>query len=541
SISFDVPGDYELELTVSDPEFSSTDTVIFTVTDAPIVRDILLVVGATPAVGADAVIASNLQNSGYLVTSIDDNVVATTDGVGRDLIVISSTVSSGKVGNKFQLAAVPVLTWEAYLFDDLGMTGVTTDIDYGVLPNQQGVDVVSSGHPLTAGLSGNVQFGSTSGTLSWGVPSGEATIAATVNGDSSRATIFGYDQGDSMPGLIAPARRVGFALDNDTASNWTAEAQQLFTAAVNWVFSPAFNTAPMVEAGDAQTVFVNTPVSLMGQVTDDGVSLPLVSNWSLWLSDTGGNASFTDASNPLTTVSFDTVGNYTLQLEVSDPEFTSSDQVTITVTDVVQSKSILFVSGSAAGNTSDQILITRLEQQGHQVQVIDDNVITSGAESGFDLVLVSSTVSSGKVGNKLTGISVPIVNWEAFLFDNLGMSGDQSGDFGSSLDQTQIEVTNASHPLAAGQSGLTAVTNSPQRMYWGQPGVNAINIAHVAGDPSRSTVFAYEAGVLLANNLIAQSRHVGLFMGKDAPVYLTVEALQLFDVAVSWALGTDGI
>jgi hypothetical protein len=86
---------------------------------------------------------------------------------------------------------------------------------------------------MAAGLTGNVTVVSTASTFGWGGPNANGVKVATILGNSSRATIFAYNSGAVMPGLTAPARRVGFFLFGNSAS-LTANGGSLFDAAVKW-------------------------------------------------------------------------------------------------------------------------------------------------------------------------------------------------------------------------------------------------------------------------------------------------------------------
>jgi len=64
------------------------------------------------------------------------------------------------------------------------------------------------------------------------------TIAvAGLSKDPEKCTIFAYDAGVEMPGLVAPDRRVGLFLFRDTANSFTAQGWSLFDAAVDWSIS----------------------------------------------------------------------------------------------------------------------------------------------------------------------------------------------------------------------------------------------------------------------------------------------------------------
>jgi len=517
-VSFDTPGTYTLQLKVDDTQFSHTDAVNITVTAAPVSRSILFVTRSNPVTLGDVNVVAQIESLGHSVTVVDDDVVTTADAAGRYLVVISSTVLSGKVNTKFRDTPIPVITWEGYLFDDLGMTGPTTNTNYGALDNQQGI-IVSGSHPLSAGLSGPIVIASNTNKL-------------TTN--SGRATIFGYASGDTMFSLNAPARRVGFVLGDSTANTWTAEARALFDAAINWALDSVnvVNAAPIVEAGDPQAINVGSIANLTGSVIDDGVALPLNINWSVWSSDTAGNVTFGDTSAPMTTVSIDTPGIYDLKLEASDPDFTVDDLVTITVitpppntapvaeagspqtaqvntlvnlagsfsddgiagplttswsvvgvppgnvaftnanslttsasfaapgtytlqlevddtqfsdTDTVNitvteapvSRNTLFVARSNPVTLGDINVVAQLESLGHSVTVVDDNVVTTADAAGRDLIVISSTVLSGRVNTRFRDTPIPVITWEGYLFDDLGMTGPTTNANYGTLDSQQ--------------------------------------------------------------------------------------------------------
>jgi hypothetical protein len=114
----------------------------------------------------------------------------------------------------------------------MGMIGTAS----GQFGTQAGGSVVMTGstHPLAAGLTGTVTVTSSSDTSSWGIVNSNAFKIATIPGASSKAAIFAYEPGVAMPGLVAPARRVGFFLADQTASLLTASGWKLFDAAVRW-------------------------------------------------------------------------------------------------------------------------------------------------------------------------------------------------------------------------------------------------------------------------------------------------------------------
>ena len=92
------------------------------------------------------------------------------------------------------------------------------------------------------------------------------------------------------------------------------------------------NHAPVVNAGPNQTVKLPASATMQGSVTDDGLPNPPGTVTSSWSKVSGpGTATFADATDPTTSVSFDTDGTYVLRLTGDDSALQSSDDVTVTV------------------------------------------------------------------------------------------------------------------------------------------------------------------------------------------------------------------
>ena len=91
------------------------------------------------------------------------------------------------------------------------------------------------------------------------------------------------------------------------------------------------NTPPTVSAGADQTIrfLISDTTTLQGSANDDGISLPLVTTWTL---QSGPNtASLQDSSSEITDVTFTEIGTYVFRLAAFDGLVTTFDEVTITV------------------------------------------------------------------------------------------------------------------------------------------------------------------------------------------------------------------
>lgn len=181
---------------------------------------------------ADAAFHQRLVDLGYAITLVANPDAQVADVGDNCVIVLSAVGSSGDVGDEFRDVAVPVVTMEAFLYDDMGM--VASGEDCGVTGSSSDIEIVDAGHPMAGGESGVVSIYSPGSELGWGVVSPAAQVVAIATDDGSHATLFGYDAGAMMPGLVAPARRVGFSASGANAAGPTPEGLDLFEAAVTW-------------------------------------------------------------------------------------------------------------------------------------------------------------------------------------------------------------------------------------------------------------------------------------------------------------------
>jgi hypothetical protein len=198
----------------------------------------LLVVGSTTLNPGDSAIRNRLQGLGYTVTVKAAASALSDDSIGKALVYISSTGSSGATAGKFTYADAGVISNEAFIYDDMNLTGPTADVDYGNLSGQNQLAIVGSSHPLAGGLSGTVTFAPAAGTINFGVPPVNAVRVAAVVSNPNRAAVFGYEKVIGLQGGSSSAgRRVGMYLFDSTAANLTREGWTLFDAAVSWATS----------------------------------------------------------------------------------------------------------------------------------------------------------------------------------------------------------------------------------------------------------------------------------------------------------------
>lgn len=202
---------------------------------------------------------------------------------------------------------------------------------------------------------------------------------------------------------------------------------------------------------------------------------------------------------------------------------------------VGEPKPALLVVGTAEPlSVGDAAVRDRLEYLGHPVSVRTAARATPGDAEAAAAVVVTSTVASGDVGTKFRDVAVPVITWESFVFDDLGMAGDP----GETFRMNQVHIAAPGSPLAAGLSGAVRVYRGENRLRWGTPAPSADTAATAGDEHGQATLFGYERGAPMIG-LTAPARRLALFLGDDAidPGVVTAEGLRLFDAGVVWATG----
>ncbi len=214
---------------------------------------------------------------------------------------------------------------------------------------------------------------------------------------------------------------------------------------------------------------------------------------------------------------------------------TDSDAIAVTV-DNSSAGVVLFVVGNPANlNAGDTAVKDRLEANGYTVTLVDDGAATSGDAVGTNLVVIASSVNSNGVGSTFNGVSVPVWDSKPWHFDDIGLTGTApNADYGSTSTST-VDIVDDSHPLAAGLSGTVNFTSSNKSVTWGQPAAAGDVVATANGMP---TIFAYDAGDLLADGSTAAGCRFSFPIFTSGPTAFTTDGWNLFDVAA--AFGASG-
>jgi hypothetical protein len=196
---------------------------------------------------------------------------------------------------------------------------------------------------------------------------------------------------------------------------------------------------------------------------------------------------------------------------------------------------LFVVADAEAMNTAETKIDSLLEEMGFYVTVIGQDSVTDEATDGMSIVLISATVTSGTVATNMPGLAdmaIPLINWEPFLYDHLGHSELDGGEYNT----TEIIIEGEGHQLAAGlPNGYVTITTMEKAVSYGAPEGDAEIIAVSALDETQVVLFGYEEGAeMFTGN--APARRVGTFLLNDVADAMTEEGWALVIASINWAM-----
>jgi hypothetical protein len=509
----------------------------------------------TTANAHDQEVRDRLAGQGHTVTLADDTTVTPGETTGMELVLISSSVGSGEPGinplcrNILKTGRIPVISYEPALADELGLQTADT---YGNAAGHTSLGIVGANksHPLAAGKSGVVDIvalGDSAVVSSSALPltlGKEALLIATnatPTVDEGRVAIWAYDTGSRLADntTVVPSRRVEMFFNATTApGSYNDVAYALFDAAVKW----ALESAPK---GLPPTVTLTSPatgakfasgasINLAATAFDPDGTIKRVEFYE------GGNKIGEAATSPYTFAwSNAKDGRYVVTAKAIDNTDNQGVSTEVDITVGSPPPVITFVIGALPGNGSETAIMNRLRAAGFVVTAVDDDSALPAGINDSSLILVCSTSGSGNI-TKYRDVPVPILNWEWAAYDGLGMTEADGQTIDNS--ETQIEIVDPKHPLAAGlPAGLRTVFSAPAAQFASAEPVPTGKIVALAADGSgRAALFAFEKGDALSEAVVpglkAPARRVGFFLGGDTFNTLNADGLKLFDAAVSYAL-----
>lgn len=466
-------------------------------------KRVLFVVGQVEqgAPNDDPLIRDYLATRGATVTTASASEVGST-AINADLVVVSSTVNARELNRKLADLQIPIVTWNAYAYPLLNMTGEKLHEDFSVVRekpfhNENHADyyahATSSTNPILAaaripqGMFAPLLFSGGVTDPSWGKPARGADVAVSFEGDYDKAAVFSYEKGALMKGgAVAPARRVGLFLGDNS---WSI-------------------------LSDAQ-----------GPAAQDPKEFAWFSGRRL----------------------FDSALRWAVSAPQNPVKATSAEQLAA-LAKAAKGKKLLFVRRYdlpwPENEASDQAQLAWLRGLGFDVATADHMEADSRA-AGKDIVIISASTNKYKLGMKYADAPIPVVLLEAKAVDALGMvTRRRNTDYGvndhkESLypPENYVDIARSFHPIAAGYpAGQLKLYKTPGVLAWSRPPAGAQVIATIPNQPQHATMFAYEKGATMANDLVAPARRA--LFPLDAPRFpdLTDEGRTIYGALLLWAL-----
>ena len=222
---------------------------------------------------------------------------------------------------------------------------------------------------------------------------------------------------------------------------------------------------------------------------------------------------------------------------------TTTRSVTITT----PTREALILAGSMALTPGEIVLRNELISRGYNVVVREDNDFDTLDFYCRNIIVVTPTVDSAFVGDKLRRNTTPVIIMNPRLLPTMAMTPGVFGSgYGFATNQRQINVINAGpNDLLGGmttgnQTVLSA--NIGKQMGWGNPNANAVKIAQVTSNATQVSYFAFAAGAVMNNSYPAPARRVFLFPGERLAIdSLNALGTTLLGRAICYATNTCNI
>jgi len=194
----------------------------------------------------------------------------------------------------------------------------------------------------------------------------------------------------------------------------------------------------------------------------------------------------------------------------------------------------LFVVGNTNLGAGDAAIKNHLEAQGYNVILEHAALVQTFDANGKDFVIISSTVLSSDVNTKFRNVTIPVITWESYLFDDMYMTGTTQGtSYGEYTNNQQYTIATP-HPINNGLSGTFNIYTSGDITSWGYPYDPLNDAGYIPGNPNKCMIIAYDTDEAMFGNFYAPARRVGFFLRDNNATKLTAQGWQLFDQSIQW-------
>jgi len=442
-------------------------------------KNVLYVSGSGPSATAnpsDTLCIYYLTKSGYTVTHIDDNTSAAniaTDTVGKNVIVISSTVASGNINHVgYAWSPMPIINWENAADDEYGISLSNNCTDSAIV-------IASNTHPMLTGLPvGNVFLTYGDLALSYCQPVNPVNSLATFYNQSTNAvpkSALGlWEIGDdldpqyaSKAGYPASGKTVGrrchVPFQNGSFNKITPEGLALFLNSVDYMIDKKMDaTVPVVKlAVDVAALNVEvgkevqkSAIVFPSNATDKAVTWASSNTAVATVSATGVVKGITEGTATITatsangtkttlavTVTLPTIEVTSVTLDITSKTLNVGETVTITATVVPADATNKTITWSSS-NTS--------------VATVSAAGLVTAKSGGT--ATITATSNNGKTATAAITVNVPVVEVTSVTLDITAKSLVVGGTVTITATVLPANATNKTVTWSSSNSAVATVS-----------------------------------------------------------------------------------
>jgi hypothetical protein len=200
---------------------------------------VILIAGAIPLAAGDAAFKTHLEKLGYTVEEHNQTEKQPVSIVGAAAVYVLESISSANIANAYKTAAIPVITTEAYILDDMKFApDATFDTTAGTT-----LTIEDATSPIAGGLKGEVKITTTAAEIC--SCSGMAVQGKVIAkaGTSKFPCLITFEKGmKDMDGTAIPARRVFAFAHTNLLPNLTNEGWGLIERSFLWAMGKLSET-----------------------------------------------------------------------------------------------------------------------------------------------------------------------------------------------------------------------------------------------------------------------------------------------------------
>jgi hypothetical protein len=195
--------------------------------------------------------------------------------------------------------------------------------------------------------------------------------------------------------------------------------------------------------------------------------------------------------------------------------------------------------GSGAPDPVDTPIIERLEQMGFTVESHSHDEEHPVDLSGADLVFISASTESGNIAGAYKDSDVPVINCEAYTYDDMGYAPDDTG-FSGDAEQS-LTIVDPDHPIAQGVPEQVQVLDPEAPIHSASNlGGDVHPVAVKTDDDTQVAIAVFDEGASLVTGQ-TNARHVTMFPVQSAWLSLTDDGWTLMENAILFAYGPTAV